>query len=67
MFVYSYCYVLCILFYLLCCVLFVCKCVLYYWHRVLTQFQLTNISYIYEQSQRARSVTPLFAQMCRRS
>ena len=28
------------------CVLFVCKCVLYYWHRVSTQLQLTNI-YIY--------------------
>ena len=26
-------------------VLFVCKCVLYYCHRVLTQLQLTNISY----------------------
>jgi len=26
-------------------VLFVCKCVLYYYHRVLTQLQLTNISY----------------------
>jgi len=27
-------------------VLFVCKCVLYYCHRVLTQLQLTNVSYI---------------------
>ena len=27
-------------------VLFVCKCVLYYCHRVLTQLQLTNISYV---------------------
>ena len=30
---------------LCCCVLFVCKCVLYYWNRVSTQLQLTNISY----------------------
>ena len=28
------------------CVLFVCKCVLYYCHRVTTQLQLINISYI---------------------
>ena len=28
------------------CILFVCKCVLYYCHRVATQLQLTNISYI---------------------
>jgi len=27
-------------------VLFVCKCVLYYCHRVLTQLQLTNISFL---------------------
>ena len=26
-------------------VLFVCKCVLYYWHRLSTHLQLTNISY----------------------
>jgi len=32
---------LCVLFY----ILFVCKCVLYYCHRVLTELQLTNISY----------------------
>ena len=51
---YSYCYVY--VFLLLCmfcsgysvlfvlfCVLFVCKCVLYYYHRVATQLQLTNI------------------------
>jgi hypothetical protein len=40
-----------IVMYVLFCVLFVCKCVLYstvlyYCHRVLTQLQLTNISYI---------------------
>jgi hypothetical protein len=28
-------------------VLFVCKCILYYWHRLSTQLQLTNISYKY--------------------
>ena len=28
-------------------VFFVCKCVLYYWHRVTTQLQLTNISIPY--------------------
>jgi len=37
-----YFFVLIVLF----CVLFVCKCVLYYCHRVSTQLQLTNISYI---------------------
>jgi len=34
-----------LLVFVLFCVLFVCKCVLYYYHRVLTQLQLTNISY----------------------
>ena len=28
-------------------VLFLCKCILYFCHRVTTQLQLTNISYIY--------------------
>jgi hypothetical protein len=28
------------------CVLFVCKCVMYYYHRVSTQLQLKNISYL---------------------
>jgi hypothetical protein len=40
----------CVVLYIVCfvsfCVLFVCKCVLYYCHRVATQLQLTNISYI---------------------
>jgi len=39
------CVVLCIVLFLLFYVFFVCKCVLYYCHRVLTQLQLTNISY----------------------
>jgi len=30
---------------LCCCVLFACKCVLDYYHWVLTQFQVTNVSY----------------------
>ena len=42
LFVLFYVLFLFVLFY----VLFVCKCVLYYCHRVLTQLQLTNISYI---------------------
>jgi hypothetical protein len=49
MFMYSYCdYVLfwVIFFIVLFCV-FVCKCVLYYYHRVSTQFQLTNISFFH--------------------
>ena len=34
-----------LLLFVLFCVLFVCRCVLYYCHRVLTQLQLTNISF----------------------
>jgi hypothetical protein len=48
MFMYSYCYVCSVLDILFDCVvlcIFLCKCVLYYYHRVSTQFQLTNISY----------------------
>jgi hypothetical protein len=55
-FIYPYCYVLCILIMyvmfcvsciiVLLCVLFVCKCVLYYCHRVFIQLQLTNIYHI---------------------
>jgi len=52
---YSYCYVyvfllLCTILFCLSCftvlfyILFVCKCILYYWHRLSTQLQLTNIS-----------------------
>jgi hypothetical protein len=40
------CVVLCIVCFVSFCVLFVCKCVLYYCHRVSTQLQLINISYI---------------------
>ena len=43
------CSVLCILFhckYSVCVCVCVCKCVLYYCHRVSTQLQLLNISYI---------------------
>jgi len=36
-------WVLCILCFVSFCVLFLCKCVLYYWHRVATQFLLTNV------------------------
>jgi len=41
-------FVICVvrLLFVLFSVLFVCKCVLYYCHRVATQLQLTNISYI---------------------
>ena len=45
MFMYSYCYV-CSVFVVLFCVLFVCNYVQNYCHRVSTQSQLTNISYI---------------------
>ena len=40
----NFCVVLCIVCFVSFCVLFMCKCVLYYWHRVATQLQLTNIS-----------------------
>jgi len=43
--IFCFCVVLCIVFVLF-YVLFVCKCVVYYCHRVLTQLQLTNISYL---------------------
>ena len=36
----------CSMYYLFCvvlCIIFVCKCVLYYYHRLATQLQLTNI------------------------
>ena len=40
----------CVVLYIVCfvsfCVLFLCKCVLYYCHRVSTQLQIKNISYI---------------------
>jgi hypothetical protein len=42
----NFCVVLCIVCFVSFCALFVCKCVLYYCHRVATQLQLTNISYI---------------------
>ena len=42
----NFCIVLHIVCFVSFSVLFVCKCVLYYCHRVATQLQLTNISYI---------------------
>jgi len=42
----NFCAVLCIVCIVSFCVLFVCICVLHYCHRVATQLQLTNISYI---------------------
>jgi hypothetical protein len=41
-----FCVVLCIVCFMSFCVLCVCKCVLYCCHRVATQLQLINISYI---------------------
>ena len=41
-----FCVVLCIVCFVSFCVLFVCKCVLYCCHRVTTQLQLINISYL---------------------
>jgi len=38
-------FVLCIVCFVLFYVLIVCKCVLYYFHRLSTQLQLTNIPY----------------------
>ena len=43
----------CVILYIVCfvsfCVFFVYKCVLYYCHRVVANFQLTNIAYISRQ------------------
>jgi hypothetical protein len=42
-----FCVVLCIVCFVSFCLLFVCKCVLNYCHRLATQLQLTNISYLH--------------------
>jgi hypothetical protein len=54
-----FCVVLCIV--CVCVCVCVCKCVLYYCHRVATQLQLTNISYLKCQSAEVRAVLGNFA------